>query len=285
MLQPKPVESFPTISIDRHYGDKVTDFQVDAQGLAVYLRDRGLNEDEIGDLSIHYSPEEEKSSLPNSRTLGRYTSASKSIEVFLPEVFFGYKAPLYEGSPQALRIDSGVVTESKINSTLIHELEHYLDDVSGETAEENAIHDAAASKEIKGAFVKYGAIGALGTTAVIAAQFMAKDEVVGFMEANGGHPVWSGVIYTAAGLGLVALSSRIGLKRMTNAFTKIQHQAYYTSPKEVKAFAAQEEYKHSFVQLEIKPVRVDKLEGAIVSSLVQIGEIDGTIEEVDASSE
>jgi len=286
MLQPRPQESLPTVAVDRRYAELVTDLEIDAEEIAEYLRERGLSEEEIGQLTINYSVDAQKGSSFNEkgRTLGHYLLSEKTIQLYRPEVLFSYKAPLFQGSDEVLAIDSGVVTERKVNATLIHELEHYIDDITQELSHQTEAHQKATKKELLRSTIKNRAVVILGSAGLAAAYASWSGDIVKVIESTGGNVLLSNAAILTVAAGTYALVGHIGNKTLKRSLNGIQQEAYFKAPAELKARAAEVEYEKSFIKMDLKPQYIDDLKQAILESLTQVGEVDGITSKIQEPS-
>lgn len=111
-MSDKPLpEVFPAVSIDRAYGDKVSDIDIDIAGITDFLRERGARDEDISKLSIHIGRGQLNGVTRGEHAQGRYRHRKKTIETNLIHT---------------LRGASGDWAEEQHSDTLRHELEHFI---------------------------------------------------------------------------------------------------------------------------------------------------------------
>lgn len=282
MLQPKPVESFPAVSVDREYTELVSDFDVDIEAVAEYLRERGLNENEIGALSIHYSAsiQSRKSKSIPQRLLGVYDPKHKAIEVFRPEVLFSYNAPLAEGAKQKMRINGDTVTNEAMSTTLIHELEHYLDDTNEVHSRQGEAHRRAYVSEWRKMYLKNTGVFFVGTGALYLAKSRIGDVVADSIESTGGDANWSSIALWSAWVASAGLIGARVRRKIRNEGENMSAKAYRTSPTEIRARAAESEHTRDFMSVSAKAKEYATVQEIIALALTEAGGFDGTIDDI-----
>jgi len=274
MLQARPEVIFPTISVDRSYGESTTHFDVDLEAITEYLRSRGLSDNEISDLSIHFSAEENRSKTHTgtNRTFGRYIFDKKHIDMYRPQTLFGYSVSVNEESGKTMYVNGDHFTNDEMSSTLVHEFEHYIDDISGELDDEVKEHQNAFKKQAKKITIKRGLSGLAITGGIIGAHQLASPLVSDAIEAQGGDSTWSGLAMTALGVGAAIIASRRNSKAMARDFSKLHQTSYQHSPIELKARAAEETYSEAFMDVRASNERCDDITQLVQSTLTRLGE-------------
>jgi len=108
-------EIFPAISVDIAYGKYVDDFEVNTDRITQYLRDGGLDDDQISEISIRFSaepPEEDGDRI----TTGNYAQATRRITVNHSKSIAAI--PRFDNEESVKKVNDAA------RNTLVHELEH-----------------------------------------------------------------------------------------------------------------------------------------------------------------
>lgn len=141
------IHSFPTIITDRELGNDLADFQLDVDYLHDYLADKGLSEQEIADLTLHFtamngvidgSVEERRLRIRE----GRYETDDKKCYVFVNTIAVANLWLKKWDSHEQFCSAFG----RQVAMILGHELEHYVADVERHFDE----LDGYASIQLKG---------------------------------------------------------------------------------------------------------------------------------------
>jgi hypothetical protein len=265
---------FPTISVDRSYGESVTSFDVDVEEITDYLRNRGMDDEAISNLTIHFSPEKKKDPTfaDLHRIFGQYDTEKNHIEVYRPKTMFAYSAPFYEGASKRLHADGNTFTNKEVSSTLVHEFEHYLDDVSGELDDEMTEHHAAFKKDVWKVMIKR----TLGSIAIgggfIGADYATRQIVADTIDAQGGDATWPGLAIAAVGTAAALIAIRRNNKAAGHDIKVLRQAAYEVSPIEVKARSAASAHDEAFVEIEARSEPCENVEQMVISSLKALGE-------------
>jgi hypothetical protein len=138
-VAPTP-DSWPQVSFDIHLGERTSNLEFDTQAYADYLRERGLNDQEVADTRLHFA----KASNPFKG--GGYDEKTKILTVNM--------RPFPLGSIPAA------------NELIYHETEHHIDDLHG------------ALKEESWALAKVGAALGVGAISLAAVGIAARNNEV-----------------------------------------------------------------------------------------------------------
>ena len=274
MLQPRPEVVHPTISVDRSYADSVIHFDVDAEAVTEYLRSRGMSDEAINELTIHFSAEAKRNTTyaETYRTLGQHHFAEKHIDMYRPKTLFGYSVAVDENGSRTMYVSGDHYTNEEMSSTLIHELEHYLDADSGDLEDDMVAHQGEFKKQAKKITIKRTLSGLAITGGIIGAHQLASPVVSDAIEAQGGDSTWSRWAMTALGVGAAIIASRRTNKAMAKDFAQLQQTSYQHSPIELKARAAEETYSETFMDVRAASERCDDIGELVKLTLTELGE-------------
>jgi hypothetical protein len=273
MSHPVSPEAFPTVSVDRSYADALSSIDVDAMEIAAYLRERGMSDDDIGALTIHFSSEisREKSSQGTYRTAGRYQDESSLVTIYRPSVLFSYKAPIAEGSKEKLVVSGDTFTNELVNETLVHELEHSLDFKTEVMVEVNGQHYKNMQERLTKRLRKIGIKAGMALATAYGAMTLGNHLTSEAIEAQGGDATASGFAFTGGTLALAALATIGARRKMVKEADRVNREAYLSSPLEIKARAAESTHVKEFVTVNAKPELHESLEKIVALSLSSVG--------------
>lgn len=130
--------AFPTIIIDRTYGAVVDNFDINLSGLTEHLRAKGLSDEEITHLTIEFTGDDGITEHGRyiTREQGAYTKGSNKIEVNQPTDFFTYTAPYTHDPKRTAVVSSDARVSFRVTKTVVHEVEHYIQDFDEELQHE-----------------------------------------------------------------------------------------------------------------------------------------------------
>jgi hypothetical protein len=161
MNQISEASVFPTVSIDRSYGELVDSIEIDLEAITAHLRAKGMTDEEILGLSLHFAKETsvEASHDDGYRLYGKYLRDDKTIEMYKPDNLFSFTGPITADSKDIMNINSDKRAGSETTGHLVHELEHFVLDDDNETK----VIERAHRESIRNEFIKKSAVSALGT--------------------------------------------------------------------------------------------------------------------------
>jgi len=108
-------EIFPAISVDIAYGKYVDDFEVNTDRITQYLRDGGLDDDQISEISIRFSAEPPKRK-GDQVTVGNYRKKDRRITISHGEEI--------ATAHYVFNDERSAEVNDATRDTLVHELEH-----------------------------------------------------------------------------------------------------------------------------------------------------------------
>ena len=242
----------PTIIVDRNYGKRMGNFDIDPLAIAGYLRERGIADEAIAKLEITFHDEEKISDQGGSvRTLGEFDSKTKKIDTY--RAFDAFDAAvkdlnLSEVPQSALYLHDETVSK-ELNSTLVHELEHFIDDNEGSIAEEVERHEKQYKGKISRVLGKYALLNAGVGLGVVLTQSTLSHVNEQLDAAVSAHPGVTSALFLG-----IAASAQLGVsmatrKRRNATIMEIRRKKYETSPLEAKARAAEQDHGQSFVSV------------------------------------
>jgi hypothetical protein len=221
-------EVFPVISVDTAYGEVVDSLDVNLAKVVDYLKDGGFSNEEIGQLSIHFSAENMQSEDGLRVTQGNFIKDEQVINLFyLNQLVKNSKCgnPFWDYAENRL-----------MSSTLIHELEHAVATKDEVQQEKNACYDRLVDEKrhsILGKSAVLSVLSCAGTAAMGAELY--------YSMAIENHPN----IAIPYSVGVAALSLLAGdragkafkKKKLTNEYL---HEVYLNRPEEIRCRKAQE---------------------------------------------
>jgi hypothetical protein len=289
MNQLSEASVFPTVSIDTSYSGLVDSIDVDLEAITAHLRVKGMTDQEILGLSIHFAKETplEASNVDNTLLYGEYSGSYKRIEIYRPDDLTSYTGPITADSEYIMNINTDKIANHETTGYLVHELEHFiLDDHEETEALEKAHRDS-----MKGEFVKKGTVSTLGHLAlgvtmcigIYSTVVMPRIQALGDLVEKGVSDIEIGTegAITAAfgilGVGVVGLSGWIATRKLRKALNATQRKLYWNSPEEIKARHAAEVYDgQPMVTFVAKKERIDDLTPIIATLLGKFGEFEAT---------
>lgn len=220
---------FPTISVDRSWGDETGNVAIDAEAIGRYLQRRGLTDEQITNLTILLAHHDETRTTVNDvhkRIFGRMHYDKNLIEIRRPS--------------QAYLDDTGFLISGRLTGTLIHELEHYIASFDPGMAEaqnefstmkaerrEQLLHGSMLYRELKRDAIFAYAIGGYVLAACVSAPNNTGEDF--------------GIMGVEAAVGLAALGVH-EVFRTRRINRKVKRTMYHDDPGEVRSFAAQRSY-------------------------------------------
>lgn len=200
--------TFPAISVGIEHGKHVGSFDVDIAGITQYLREGGVDDEQIEDLDINFSDEITATKASKSVVVGTYRRKENNISIkHFSDVVVNNHLPM------GLLND---YTSSVMSKTLVHELEHMV------TMQDESIVKATRKHQIKHLFKDIFQI--LGT--YTAATF-ATNEIIGNNFDQGE--------ITAPLVGLLGGLAVLKHKELN----RYKSSAYLKNPGEIKSYEAE----------------------------------------------
>jgi hypothetical protein len=233
-------EVFPAISMDKLYGEVVDNFDVDIAKISDYLKNSGLSNEEIEQLSIHFSAESKQDESGNLVTMGNFEKDEQQINIFYLDQLI--KTSKYSDPSKDL------AQNELMSKTLVHELEHAVSMKDEIQQERNSDYDKSVDNQIDMVFKKSAIVGTMSSVAT--ASFGLGLRYVTAM-GNYSH------ITIPYSMGAGVLSLIVGTYVMC-AFEKRKindsywHEVYLNRPEEVRCRNAEEITDTLFVDMVTK---------------------------------
>lgn len=149
----------PTIIVERNYGRYAHGVHFDVEGIAEYLRNGGLTDEEIIDTTVLFSDEHPPYDKGiDSELAGVYEHDKRQLTVYGIYWTFDAYASLNINSGRAERL------RENANSTLLHELEHRVSSLDEEQQKENNGYVRSVAAMRLGTYAAASTVGAIAAT-------------------------------------------------------------------------------------------------------------------------
>lgn len=218
-----PETALPTVIVDASLGKYVEAFDIDTPAIAEYLRGRGLEDEQISGLTMHFTSEIEGDLVAKGNvTMGEYSNYKYTARLLPPVA-----EPLEEWLEHPDdRDELHEMMGGLVPTNITHELEHYLQHLrDGDLGAVIANHAA----EFKSSRIKRILATYAGTTALVGAEIGASVYI------DAAEP------YALPAMGVTALA---GISLIVRDIKNIRLDHYYQNPYEAEAYAAAEKYDH-----------------------------------------
>ncbi len=218
-------EVFPTITVDREYGNFVDDLDLDANKITEHLRNSGLTDEQILQTNIHFRSKVVGRKYGCLR-LGNYNKFTKKANIFALEFIANKKIPKEVKEKEAAAV---------VNETVVHELEHRIASLDKQQAKANRKY------HIDETFTNKRMLGMIGVAGLI-----NYGSIQMYTELSNNQPT----------LPIMIASSLIVFMSINNAekriFSRQHYDEYRNRPEELRAENAANNYKDSLISLSLK---------------------------------
>lgn len=240
---PRSTDVFPTIIVDRHYGEILDDVDFDVEAIREYLRGLGVPDEEILSHTIHLRAESQKEtenkSNEDGESVGDYAPKDRLVTIF------NQANP--EGLDVAFTVFADDVSRDKIpekfkdftkedmNGTTLHELDHV-----------GARYDTAFQKQIKAYHYTIERSRGIDSRSIIiestrtlAASALAYAGISQVAEHVANDHLAGGLVGGTVSLAMMAGQILRQVKEYKRSTGPLSYDEYYHNPLEIRARAAE----------------------------------------------
>jgi len=232
---------FPTFSMDRSYSDRLESIDIDLGAITQLMREKGMSDDEIMELSIYITDETMNVDFSSSPVAGRYFRDENKIVLYKLNTFLS-SSVVYEssdGKTTAASFDGNAMLTDRVTKTLVHELEHAILARDEAMIESNEAYVEGVIEQYgeKVSYLKKKRIAQLGGAAVILAGALIARNIWD----DAAVQVASVLSLPAYAVGVRAHSRRRQKKTITQLKNN-KYEIYINRPEEQQARKAADDY-------------------------------------------
>jgi len=251
--------NLPTVSMYYELGTHYKSIDIDTEGVANYLSDRGLSDDEIGDLSIYFSGQDMSAEEMKTYRIHEGFYNLNERQISLCGVTMIQSATIINLSnltdqerhdPEMVEQTATAIeeeTNNRCNVNFVHELEHYVQHCQGQSEEQLAFQEFRV-REYRKLHRRVAAVVA-GTALAASGVSVAAHELLG-VNINNAVPL--GLIAGVIGLHQI-------VKRAPKHFANLREQLYDLDPHEHDAFHAGDHLEHNFITVALSDLRRESM--------------------------
>jgi hypothetical protein len=258
---------FPTFSIDRSYNEQLLSIDVDLGGITALLRQKGMSDEAINNLSITMTGALNEKNTETRTTKGSYTLDRNEILIYKPadmtSTYVEYEGK--DGKKIKATFAGDELVKEELTNTLVHELEHasLSDNEAMKQQNKQYLEEALQPYVEKASYSKKQKAALLGGTVLAAiGMFVAGD--VFDSEAT------QLVSYLVIPVSYVGIQID-GIRRIKTLKKKLEETAferYISKPEEIRARQAADDYDGSLFHID--PRVVTYPEGDVMNAVLKI---------------